>query len=217
MRSKALASLAVLLALAPHLCAATAPTPSFTISATPITIASTGTSIPFTLTSVNGFAGTFGVTCTNPNPPVGVREPNCGDYGPVPPPIILTANATATGAMNITAAQPLPVHEASTLNLPRHRKAPRWALAGVLMLGLGLRRRSARATRLMLAVGTLIGLTGMSACGNGVETLTPGIYTYTLTANPSAQSNPPLSVSTTVNVTVPPGIIVQPTIGPGPI
>ena len=71
--------------------------------------------------------------------------------------------------------------------------------------------------RLMLAVGALIGLTGMSACGNGVETLTPGLYTYTLTANPSAQSNPPLSVSTTVNVTVPPGIIVQPTIGPGPI
>jgi uncharacterized lipoprotein YmbA len=69
----------------------------------------------------------------------------------------------------------------------------------------------------MLAVFTFIALTGMSACGSGVETLTPGIYTYTLTAAPSVQSNPPVSASTTVNVTVPAGIVVQPTIGPGPI
>ncbi len=167
--NKALTCLPVLLTLAPGLCAAQAPTPSFTLSASDITMTSGGTSLPYTLTSVNGFAGTFGVTCTNPNPPAGVREPNCGNYGPV---ILLTANATATGAVNISSAQPLPTHQASLRHFPGHERETRWALAGVLILGLGLRSRRARATRRILATGMLLALTGISACGSGVETLT---------------------------------------------
>jgi hypothetical protein len=52
-----------------------------------------------------------------------------------------------------------------------------------------------------------VGLTGIVACGSSPKTLTPGTYTYTLTA--SEQNNTSLSASTTVNVTVPPGIVVQ--------
>jgi hypothetical protein len=85
------------------------------------------------------------------------------------------------------------------------------------MLGLGLKRkRSRQSARLLLAVGMLIGLTGIGAC-SGPETLTPGTYTYTLNASSYVQNNTSLSASTTVTVTVPPGIVVVPTTGPVPL
>ncbi|MGH9616195.1 MAG: hypothetical protein ACRD28_05575 [Acidobacteriaceae bacterium] len=81
-------------------------------------------------------------------------------------------------------------------------------LAGALFLGLGLRRRRTRwPSLLLLAVVMLVGMMGIVACGSGVQTLTPGTYAYTLTAN--AQNSPSLSASTTVNVTVPAGIAFQ--------
>ncbi|MHB8304072.1 MAG: hypothetical protein ACYDC6_14830, partial [Acidobacteriaceae bacterium] len=186
-----------------------AATPSFTISASNITMPFSGTgSIPFTLTSVNGFAGTVHVTCTAPNPPAGVRVPAVSEGGPVTPPYVLTANATAKGVIVILASPPVPTP--ARLNHPRPGEGASWALAGALMLGLGLRsRRAHRFTRLLLAVGMLIGLMGISACGSSPETLTPGSYTYTLNANAYDQNNTSLSASTTVNVTVPPGIVVQ--------
>ena len=185
-------------------------TPSFTISASNITMPSNGTgSIPFTLTSVNGFVGTVHVTCVSPNPPVGVREPYCDNPAPaVASAYVLTANATATGSSVILASAPLPT--TVMLNLPKHGERAPWALAGALMLGFGIKRRkSRRSTRLLPVLGMLIGLTGIgiSGCGSP-KTLTPGIYAYTLNAS-YVQNNTSLSASTTVNVTVPPGIVVQ--------
>jgi hypothetical protein len=73
-----------------------APTQSFTISASNITMPANGEGlISFTLTSVHGFAGALRAECTPPIPPIGIREPVCGG-GPVSPPITLAANATAT-------------------------------------------------------------------------------------------------------------------------
>jgi hypothetical protein len=222
-RNKALSCLVVLLTLAPGLCAAQppAPTPGFTISASNITMSSSNTSIPFTLTSVNGFTGSVAVSCTPPNPPAGVNEPECGNFGPATGPIVLTANGTATGAVALLAYKPLPTPTVSRLNHLGHGRGTSWALAGVLMLGLGSLRKRSRTkrshlfTHLSLAVGMLIGLTGITACG-GPETLTPGTYSYTLTATQVALPLPPNpSVSTTATVTVPAGIVVQP--GPGPI
>jgi hypothetical protein len=219
-RNTALTCLVSLLTLGFGAASAQAPaaTPSFTISASNITMPSSGDgSIPFTLTSVNGFAGSVGVTCTPPNPAAGVREPNCAEGGPVSPPYVLTANATAKGVSTITASEPLPVPDVSKLNRTRPREGTSWALAGVLMLGLGLnRKRSGQSTRLLLAVGMLIGLMGIGACSSP-ETLTPGTYTYTLNASSYVQNNTSLSASTTVTVTVPPGIVVVPTTGPVPL
>jgi hypothetical protein len=65
--------------------------------------------------------------------------------------------------------------------------------------------------RLSLAVCMVIGLAGLGGCGSSIKTLTPGVYTYTFTA--SELSNTSLSASTTVNVTVPAGIVIQPGIG----
>ena len=82
-----------------------------------------------------------------------------------------------------------------------------WSLAGVFMLCFGLRRRkSLRCTHLLLAVGLLIGVSGITACA-GPETLTPGTYTYTLTATEVNGSS--ATASTTFTVTVPRGIVTH--------
>lgn len=188
-----------------------APTPSFTIAASAITMPSSGTGlIPFTLTSVNGFAGTLNITCTPPNPAAGVREPVCG--GGSVTSFVLAAKATVTGNASLMAYVYFPPKASSRLNIQRPVEGTNWALAGVLMLGFGLQRRRARwfgnrASLLLLAGGMLIGLTGISACSAGPETLTPGVYAYTVTA--TDQNDTSSSVSTTVQVTVPAGIDVQ--------
>jgi hypothetical protein len=187
------------------------PVPSFTITAIGITMPSSGTGlIPFTLTSVNGFAGTLNITCTPPNPAAGVREPVCG--GGSVTSFALAAKATVTGNASLMAYVYFPPKASSRLDLQRRGEGTSWALAGVLMLGFGLQRRRARrlgyrSGLLLLAVGTLIGLTGISACSAGPETLTPGVYAYTVTA--TDQNDTSSSVSTTVQVTVPSGIDVQ--------
>ncbi len=170
---------------------------------------SSGTvSIPFTLTSVNGFTGSLAVSITPPTPPVGTKLPYLDIGGPVIG-YLLTANATVKASIGALLAIPKPVPVKLNLpNRPAHGEAVRWELAGVLMLGLGSLRKSARTTRLLLALCMLIALTGISACG-GPPTLTPGTYTYTLTAteiNPTLLS---LSATTTVNVTIPPGIVTK--------
>jgi hypothetical protein len=220
-RNTALTYLISLLTLAPSLCGAQVPaTPGFTISATDITMPfSDYGSIPFTLTSVNGFAGSVSVICAPPIPPAGVKEPGCTG-GPVIPPIALAANATATGVVSINVFEPLPGPTSSKLNLPGHGAGHGggmgWALGGVGMLGLGfLRKRWRLSTSLLLTVGMLIGLAGISACSGAPVTLTPGAYTYTLTAATPTGSNPSFSASTTVKVTVPAGVVVHP--APAPI
>ena len=80
-------------------------------------------------------------------------------------------------------------------------------MAGVFMLGLGLRRRrSLRYTHLLLPVGLLLGVSGITSCA-GPETLTPGTYTYTLTATEIGPVSP--SATTTFTVTVPRGIVTH--------
>lgn len=107
---------------------ALAATPSFTITATNVTVSSSTSSgvgsSTFTLTSVNGYTGTIRVSCNLPTPLTGVKVPYCG-YGtpessagtpappdntltatpgsaaatPAPPSITLTANEVVTGIL----------------------------------------------------------------------------------------------------------------------
>ena len=204
-RFNALACLAIPCALASSLCIAQAPapTPSFTLSASNIAMPSSGTaSIPFTLTSVNGFAGSLTLQVTPPTPPPGVKLPYLEIGGPAhlyP----LAANATLTGSIGILSAIPVPIpvrfHQPT-----RQGDRTVWSLATALLLSLGLRRKRA-ANNLLLALAMPIALTTITACG-GPPTLTPGTYTYTLTA---AEQNSTLSSSTTITVTVPSGIVTN--------
>ena len=75
-----------------------AATPSFTISATNVTMPSSGDgSIPFVLTSVDGYIGTVAVQCPEVNAPAGARIPYCGG-GPAFA-FDLTANEMSKGIL----------------------------------------------------------------------------------------------------------------------
>jgi hypothetical protein len=185
-----------------------APAPSFTISAPNITMPSSGTAtVNFTLTSVDGFTGTVAVNCAAPTVSANVILPYIDLGGPLHA-YTVTANAATTGNFNLLATPPLAVPAA--LNHPARRSTLVWSLAGVFLLGLGLRRRkSLRYTHLLLAVGLLIGVSGITACA-GPETLTPGTYTYTLTATQvDVPAIPSATATTTFTVTVPRGIVTH--------
>ncbi len=168
---------------------------------------SSGTAtFPFTLTSVNGFAGSLVVLAAQPSVPAGVKLPYLELPGPART-FALVANGTTTGTVGLLSAVPVPIPV--RWNLPSNRSHGEraiWSLAGALLLGLGLRRKRALATYLLLAAGLFLGLTAISACG-GQPTLTPGTYTYTLTA--TEVNNTTATASTTVTVTVPPGIVTR--------
>lgn len=194
---------------------AVAPTPSFTITATNVTLTSRTASgvgsSSFTLTSVNGYTGTVRIACNLPTPQIGVTMPYCG-YGtaetaaviPAPPSITLTANQVVTGTIpffNSSVPSCTNVCPASLQPRPKHRLAQGLALAGALLFGSGFRRRGARwLTLTLFAVSALAGLAGISACGGSNSVVTPGTYVYTISATDISTA---VSVTTSINVTVP--------------
>jgi len=195
---------------------ALAATPSFTITATTATLSSSSSSgegsSTITLTSINGYAGSIAVNCIPPTPPAGVKVPFCGPGIPsaatpavsaAVPAILALFTLTAGQAVNGTVAFynfPFPV----SASLPRpanHKLAQSLAMAGVLLVGLGFRRRASRWLAMMLfALGALAGLVGISACGGSNSVVTPGTYTYTISAT---DINTAATVNASVNVTVP--------------
>ncbi|MGO9339948.1 MAG: hypothetical protein ACLPY1_20810 [Terracidiphilus sp.] len=183
---------------------ALAATPDFTIAATNVTMSSntssgTGSST-FTLTSVNGYTGSVKIGCNWPDPPAGVKVPYCGNGIPVViQPYTLTANQVVTATIGFyNAPVPIPVTQ---LRRRGQGLAPGLALAGALLAGFGIRRRSARwLTLTLLAVGALAGLAGIGACGGTSNFTTPGTYGYTITAT-DIKTN--VSVTASIDVTVP--------------
>lgn len=187
---------------------ALAAAPQFTLTATNATMSSSGSngtgSSTFTLTSVNSYAGTIYIGCVPPTPPSGVKVPYCDlSAGPARPPVTLTANQAVTGTLSLVNA-PVPCTDVCPVSLPRQRShglAPSLALAGMLLFCFGIRRRPTRwLTLTLLAAGALAGLTSISACGGNSSVVTPGTYAYTVSATDESTS---VSVSTTINVTVP--------------
>ena len=176
---------------------ALAATPSFTITASNVTMPSSGFgTMPFTLTSVNGYTGSIYVTCSPTNPPMGAKLPSCGS--PVARAYPLTANATVEGSVTLS-----PYGYAVPVQLPRKHRVSGGigsglALAGVLMAGVGLRRRRWRGLALF-AVCALGCFGGLSGCGGG-NGATKGTFAYSLTATDTTTS---VSVSTSTDVTVP--------------
>jgi len=182
--------------------------PIFTISASNVTMPASGmVALPFTLTSSDGFVGSVGILCVGPTVAAGVRAPYCEDYGPAHA-YTLTANGTTPGSYEIVAIPPKLVPAVSSMHEWRHGDAA-WALAGVVMLGIGLRKRTRRWARLLAMCGIGVVAMSLSGCG-GPPTLTPGTYVFTLNAQ-SVPDGTTLSImaSTTATVTVPPGILTS--------
>lgn len=210
LRSKVLACLALLFAFSLPLFAAPAPVPRFTISASNVSMPTSGSvAIPFTLTSTNGFAGLVAVDCAAPTVAANVRAPYCNQGGPIMA-YTLAADGTTPGSMIIVAVKPNLTPLASRSRPGKSGQEGGWAIAGVAMLGLGLRKKiPRRLAGMSIAVGTVLTLAGIGICGcGGPPTLTPGAYVFTLTATSvsNGTGSSAVTASTTATVTVPAGV-----------
>lgn len=179
----------------------TAATPSFAISATNVTMPSTGAGTsPYTVTQVQ-FTGTLVVRCQYSGPTTVARIPVC--YTP-PVALPVTAGQTSSGSV---ALEPY-----GTAIPARTRRAGRMplgglALTGALVLGFGFRRRgSGLMEMIVMAGGLMAGMFAMSACSTSPSNgMTPGTYAYTISADNESGGMTPLGLgaTTTIQVTVP--------------
>lgn len=123
---------------------------------------------------------------------------------PMTPPVVyqVVAGQTLTGSIVF-----YPYGAAIPAGL---RKAPRrsgylpaagLSLAGALLLGFG-RGTSRWLTLTILALGTLAGLTGISACGGSGNGMTPGTYPYAVLAHWESSGPAILGSQTTTTITV---------------
>lgn len=175
---------------------------SFTIVATNIIMPTNGTAgvSQVTLTSVGGYTGTIYVGCQYSGLTTSANLPICSGYT-MPNDFQLAANQTlTTGRVFYPYGVPIPLHLPAPP--PGKVRAPLAAMAlpGMVLLGLGLRRKSARWLA-MLLLGTLA-LAGIAACAgsSSMATTTPGTYTYSITGTDISTN---VTVSTTILVTVP--------------
>jgi len=187
---------------------ALAVTPSFAISATNVTMPlsqgscnSSGCtwqygSSTFTLSSVDGYTGAPQISCAVANPPFGASLPTCFQHGPMP---TLPANGTINGEILFIAPGQTPPPSPAGLSRRKDRAAG-VLLAAALLFGMGLRRRGARwFTPVLLALGIFGASSVISACGGSGSSMTPGTYSYTVSAMDANGD----SASTTINVTIP--------------
>jgi hypothetical protein len=189
-------------------------TAPFTVSATPVTIASPGatagnTSI-VTVTPANGFVGTVYFSCALTASPSGAQyPPNCT--------IPVSLNITGTSAVPATMAISSTPATSGALLFPSPTRM-RWlatsavaALAGIFFCGIpasGRRRRSGlRFIFLLALLGGLNGCAGGGSGGGGgggggIPGTTPGAYTFTVTSSFTATIGASQAVTTAVTVTI---------------
>ncbi|MGA3371435.1 MAG: hypothetical protein ABSC48_06695 [Terracidiphilus sp.] len=188
------------------------PSGAYALGTSPVSITATSVTMPssgngeshYTVIGIPA-SGTVMVDCLFTGTITTARIPNC-TYGPINSTPV-TAGQILTGTIEFYpfgAAAPVGLHK--TPRHSGHLPAAGLALAGVLMLGFGVRRGRRRWFALVLfAAGALAGLGGISGCGGPSTSMTPGTYQYTITASYEDTGSPALSaiVSTTVEVTVP--------------
>jgi hypothetical protein len=175
----------------------------FAITATNVTMPSTGNgSSQYTVTGIPG-TGTMTFACQYSGPATQAKIPIC----PMTPPVLyqVVAGQTLMGSISF-----YPYGSAIPAGLRRapHRSGylpgAGLALAGALLLGFRC-RVSRWLTLAILAVGALPGLAAISACGGSGNGMTPGTYPYTVSAQwessgPAILGN---QTTTTITVTVP--------------
>jgi hypothetical protein len=190
--------------------AASTPTPQFTITATNVSVSVTGSGVSnVTLTSLNGFTGQVGVSCSGPSNAFPLVLPNCTF-----PSLNLTvpANGSVTGKLpfvppsNVTASAGHPSAHPSAPAIPAPVKA---TIVLASLLGIRFRRRfqfQNSANRLLgfailaattLGAASLITFTG--CIGHGGLAMSPGTYYYTIQATNGTLTPTTTTIKVTVN------------------
>jgi hypothetical protein len=169
---------------------------SFTIAATNVTMPSGGSiaSSPFTLTSVNSYAGQVLVSCAYTGGNMGARVPTCGIY--TNPNFALGAGQTVKGSLTLSPyGKVIPF---SAVRRPGIGSPGVAALAGAILcfFTLGRRLRGRRRGWIALLILGLAGIGGITSCGSGLS----GTFPYTVTAVDNKTNT---SATATIMVTVP--------------
>ena len=200
MRNRGLSfSFLAVLSIALPVVSADAAAPEFAVTATNVTMPSSGMGkSTYTVTGIP-ITGNLGVVCQHSGPATQASIPDCS-YGPIAlwP---VTAGQTFAGTIEF---YPAGVGVPQDRREPGHAPEAGLALGGALLLGLGLRRRTRGWLSLVvLAAVSLAGVAGLSACVGGMNSMTPGTYQYTITAgNTGTVNNLAAGTSTTISVTV---------------
>ncbi len=175
-----------------------AATPSFTLTASNVSMSDMGTGTSsFTVTSVNGFTGQVGVVCTGPNTILlnDLVLPACDA-----PTMLLAVPANGSVKGTMTFRPPWTARPAvARVKLRRPLTEPLGAGAlTAALLGFGLRKRLHRWIVVLLLCGA--GLAGFSGLAGGLGTgglaMTPGTYSYAIAGGTAAGE------SATIKVTV---------------
>jgi hypothetical protein len=177
--------------------------------------AAAGNTAALTVTPANGFTGPVYFACTIAYYPPGAQHlPTCS----VPASVSVTGASVVTSAMTISSTGP------TTLARSEQSRSPRWLatqslifVAGILVVGLPLRRRVRLHTTALGLLIVLVGTMVLVSCGGGgsgggsktVPGTTPGTYKFmvdgaytqnvSLTAEPFFYSTPQVFV-VTVNI-----------------
>jgi hypothetical protein len=179
-----------------------AATPEFAVAASNVTMPESGNgTTQYTVTGIPA-SGTLSVSCQYAGTNTEARLPTC-TYGPILAPRPVTAGETVTGSFSF-----FPYGSAIPLSIRRTGGAPLGglALAGGLLVGLGLRRRGWRRLGLAVVIAcSLAGLAGVTACRLGpFNGMTPGTYPYIISAGfIETGTNVIQTTSATISVTIP--------------
>jgi hypothetical protein len=183
--------------LAPRAIASTA----FAITATNVTMPASGNGMSnFTVTGIP-ITGSLAMDCQYSGPSTTAKIPLCGGGPSVQVPV--TEGQSYSGVVYFRPSNS--TVPADSQKTARNRaSAAMVSLAGAVLLCFGFGRRSSRRSLLLAAICAFAILPVISACGDNYNGMTPGTYSYTITAGNSAELNPLIvATSTTVNVTVP--------------
>jgi hypothetical protein len=172
-------------------------TKAFTIVAASVTMPATGDgSSAFTVSNIP-MAGTLGVTCEYSGPATTARIPTCGGGAIFSKAV--TAGQTIQGAMTLYPYGIL-VPAGKRPAVRRRPDARLFALALMApLLGLGWRR--GRRWLVLMAIGAVV-LGGVSACGGNPNGMTPGTYSYLITADNESGAPTPLGAAVHATFTV---------------
>jgi hypothetical protein len=180
----------------PGLTSLAAPAPSFTIAATNVTMPSGGSfaSSPFTLTSVNSYAGQVLVSCAYTGGNMGARVPTCGIY--TNPNFALGANQTVKGSLTLSPYGKVIPFSAVRPTGVGSPGVPALAAVVLCFFALGRRLRARGRGWIALLILGLAGIGGITSCGSGLS----GTFPYTVTAVDNKMN---VSSTATIMVTVP--------------